>query len=59
MLPTSCRTGRCASSSWGSDDRSATADELGEMASLVEAAMTEGAFGLSTGLTYVARHVRR
>ncbi len=37
----------------GEDDRAPTPAELGEMQALVRRAMTEGAFGLSTGLFYV------
>ena len=37
----------------GEDDRPPTAAELNEMRALVRQAMTEGAFGLSTGLFYV------
>ena len=37
----------------GEDDRAPTRAELGEMQALVRRAMTEGAFGLSTGLFYV------
>lgn len=37
----------------GEDDRPATEDELGEMAEMVDRAMREGAFGLSSGLEYV------
>ena len=36
----------------GSDDRPATSDEMQEMRRLVAAALDEGAFGLSAGLTY-------
>ncbi len=36
----------------GSVDRPASPDELEQMANLVRTAMAEGAFGLSTGLTY-------
>jgi N-acyl-D-amino-acid deacylase len=37
----------------GTDDRRPTADELRRMQGLVEQAMRDGAFGLSTGLIYV------
>ncbi|MCY4029990.1 MAG: amidohydrolase family protein [Acidobacteria bacterium] len=37
----------------GEDDRAPTPAELGQMQALVRRAMTEGAFGLSTGLFYV------
>ena len=37
----------------GSADRAATADETRRMRALVEQAMKDGAFGLSTGLFYV------
>ena len=37
----------------GGDDRDATVDELQQMRDLVEEAMLQGAFGLSTGLLYV------
>lgn len=37
----------------GSGDSAATAESLGEMQVLVQEAMEAGAFGLSTGLTYV------
>jgi dihydroorotase/N-acyl-D-amino-acid deacylase len=37
----------------GSEDRAATADEIEEMEELVAQGMTDGAFGLSTGLFYV------
>ena len=37
----------------GEDDRAPTAAELDEMRALVRQAMSEGAFGLSTGLFYV------
>jgi dihydroorotase/N-acyl-D-amino-acid deacylase len=37
----------------GDVDRKATADEIGKMKALVEQAMKDGAFGLSTGLFYV------
>ena len=37
----------------GGDDRAPTAAELNEMRALVQQAMNEGAFGLSTGLFYV------
>ena len=37
----------------GSDDRAPTAAELDQMRALVRQGMTEGAFGLSTGLFYV------
>src|SRR3954469_25208329 len=37
----------------GLGDRAATADEIGRMRALVEQAMRDGAFGLSTGLFYV------
>src|SRR5438445_5544905 len=37
----------------GDVDRKATADEIQKMAELVEQAMKDGAFGLSTGLFYV------
>ncbi|MBC8029867.1 MAG: D-aminoacylase [Pyrinomonadaceae bacterium] len=36
-----------------SDDRAPTADELKEMETIVDQAMTDGAVGLSTGLIYV------
>jgi len=36
-----------------SENRQATAEELGQMRSLVEQAMKDGAYGLSTGLFYV------
>lgn len=38
----------------GDTDRAATADEIAAMASIVDTAMREGAFGLSTGLEYEA-----
>ncbi|MDV6031652.1 MAG: D-aminoacylase [Phycisphaera sp. RhM] len=37
----------------GSEQRTATADELREMRRLAEQAMTDGAWGMSTGLIYV------
>jgi N-acyl-D-amino-acid deacylase len=37
----------------GYDDRAPTAEELNEMKSLTAQAMEDGAFGLSTGLTYL------
>jgi N-acyl-D-amino-acid deacylase len=37
----------------GTTDRSATEEEIGQMEALVEQAMRDGAFGLSTGLFYV------
>jgi len=37
----------------GSDDRPATSEELARMRQIVEQAMRDGAFGLSTGLFYV------
>jgi len=37
----------------GSDDRFATSEELARMRQIVEQAMRDGAFGLSTGLFYV------
>ena len=36
----------------GTEDRQATPNEIDEMCSLVEEGMRDGAFGLSTGLTY-------
>lgn len=36
----------------GSDDRAPTADELARMRDMVDQAMSDGAFGLSTGLRY-------
>lgn len=38
----------------GDTDRAATADEIAAMVSIVDTAMREGAFGLSTGLEYEA-----
>jgi dihydroorotase/N-acyl-D-amino-acid deacylase len=41
------------SSVMGTEDRHATADEIGRMKAIVRQAMLDGAFGLSTGLFYV------
>jgi N-acyl-D-amino-acid deacylase len=40
----------------GIDDRAATTDEILRMGELVDRAMVEGAFGLSTGLSYPPAH---
>jgi N-acyl-D-amino-acid deacylase len=45
--------GSIRSSVIGNGDRRATSDEIAKMQTLVEQAMREGAFGLSTGLFYV------
>lgn len=43
----------CEDVIYGLEDRSPTRKELGEMKSLIDDAMQNGAFGLSSGLDYI------